>query len=239
MTRHFLLNKRVSLTRPKTGYKSAIDPVFLAAAITPKPKQKILDLGTGIGTVALCLLARCPDVYVTGIDIQSELIDYAEKNAEKNKVATKTDFITVDHKVFAQDNPSYFNVVLMNPPYFDEENSRPSPDPKKAKANHGADIKGWVNSAHKALKTKGKLALIYPASEIGDVLAALQKGFGDIHLYPLWKKRGEDAKRIIVTAVKGSKTSLSYRPGLILHAKEETYTKAAEAILNEGKPLTI
>lgn len=239
MTRHFLLDKRLSLMRPQTGYKSAIDPVFLAASITPKPKQRILDLGTGIGTVALCLLARCPELYVTGIDIQADLINYAQKNAEKNRVATKTDFMVIDHKIFAQDHPSSFNAVLMNPPFFDAENSRASPNLSKALSNHGADLNAWVSSAHKLLKTKGKLALIYPSVELSSVLSALQKGFGDIHLFPLWKKKGEDAKRVIVVATKGSKTPLTFCAGLTLHNKDGSYTKQAEKVLSEAKELKI
>lgn len=238
MTRYFLLDKRISLTRPQKGYRSAIDPVFLAAALTPKPKQKIADLGTGIGTVALCLLARCPNLYVTGIDIQEELIDFAQKNAEKNKVANRTDFMTVDHKVFAQNYPSTFDAVFMNPPYFDEETTRPSPNPEKALATHGADIKGWIESAHKILKTKGKIALIYPSSGLSEILSALPK-FGDVHIFPLWKKKDEDAKRVIIVATKGAKTPLTLCRGLVLHNKDGSYTKQAENILNQAKNLNI
>ena len=56
-----LLNGRVALEQPRDGYRVAIDPVFLAAAVPAKSGNKILELGVGTGAAALCLLARIPE----------------------------------------------------------------------------------------------------------------------------------------------------------------------------------
>ncbi len=231
MTSHFLLNKRLKLARPDTGYKSAIDPVFLAAALTPKSGQKILDMGAGIGTVAFCLLARCPDVHITGIDVQPELIEFAQQNAIVNNFATQTEFHVADHQDFAKNHADHFDAALMNPPYFDPLKSRPSPNNSKALANHGGDLDVWISSAHKMLKTKGQLALIYPASELDQILVCLQKKFGGIVVLPLWKKAGGEATRVIVLATKGQKKPLCLKAGLILHENDEKYTDKANKIL--------
>ncbi len=66
-----LLDGRVRLRQPLAGYRAAIDPVFLAAAVPAEPSESLLDLGCGAGAAALCLLARVPGTRVTGLEIQA------------------------------------------------------------------------------------------------------------------------------------------------------------------------
>ena len=56
-----LLGGRVRLRQPVAGYRAAIDPVFLAAAVPAVPGDRALDVGCGAGAAALCLAIRVPD----------------------------------------------------------------------------------------------------------------------------------------------------------------------------------
>ena len=67
-----LLGGRVVCLQTKNGYRAAIDPVFLAAAIDANAGDRVLDVGSGTGAASLCLAARIPGVEITGIEIQSE-----------------------------------------------------------------------------------------------------------------------------------------------------------------------
>ncbi len=69
-----LLGGRVRLSQPVEGYRAAIDPVFLAAAVPVRAGESVLDLGCGAGAAALGLLARVPELSVTGLDIQADLV---------------------------------------------------------------------------------------------------------------------------------------------------------------------
>ena len=44
-----LLGGRVRLKQPKAGYRAAIDPVLLAAAVPTGADETVLDVGTGAG----------------------------------------------------------------------------------------------------------------------------------------------------------------------------------------------
>jgi len=56
-TEDALLGGRVRLLQAKVGYRAAIDPVLLAAAIPARAGQRVLDLGCGAGAASLCLAA--------------------------------------------------------------------------------------------------------------------------------------------------------------------------------------
>ena len=48
-----LLGGRLRFSQPRRGYRAAIDPVLLAAAVPAQPGERVLDVGTGTGAAAL------------------------------------------------------------------------------------------------------------------------------------------------------------------------------------------
>ena len=53
-----LLGGRVKLRQPRHGYRAAIDPVLLAAAVPAGHGDTVLDIGCGAGAAGLCILSR-------------------------------------------------------------------------------------------------------------------------------------------------------------------------------------
>ena len=62
------------LRQPVEGYRAAVDPVFLAAAVDAKAGQRALDLGCGAGAALLCLARRVDGALVDGLEVQPEAI---------------------------------------------------------------------------------------------------------------------------------------------------------------------
>src|SRR5262247_3824907 len=88
-----VLGGRVTLHQPALGYRVAIDPILLAAACPAEPGERVVDLGCGVGTAALCLARRVERVHCTGIDLLPELAELANRNAEENGLAGRVSFI--------------------------------------------------------------------------------------------------------------------------------------------------
>lgn len=78
----------------------------------PLDGLRILDLGTGSGILAL-LCARRRAV-VTASDISSDALRNADENARLNRLPVKT----VLSDVFEKLDPSDFDLILVNPPYY-------------------------------------------------------------------------------------------------------------------------
>lgn len=78
---------------------------------------------------------------------------------------------------------------------------------------------------------------MHRADRLADLLAALA-GWGTVIVHPLWPKRGRPARRVIVTARRGTAAPLVLAAGTVLHRDDGTFTDAADAALRGG-PLVL
>jgi tRNA1(Val) A37 N6-methylase TrmN6 len=234
-----LLGERVVLYQPVNGYRAAIDPAFLAASVSAGAGDSVLDAGCGTAAAALCLAARVPDVVVTGLELQPEMVQFAHENINANAMAARVNVMQGDVASPPQGILSrQFDHVMANPPYMVSHVGNPPLDPVKATAmvEGGAGIDVWVSFVASALRPKGTLTLVHRTERLSHILAAMEGRFGDIRVFPLWAGPGMDkpAKRLLIQARKGVKTPLSLLPGMILHQLDGSYTPEAEAVLRDA-----
>jgi tRNA1(Val) A37 N6-methylase TrmN6 len=231
-----VLGGRVVLAQLAAGFRAAIDPVLLAAAVDAAPGERAIDLGCGVGTAALCLMARVPALRVVGIDRDPAAVALASDNARRNRcdsfTAQALDLLGARAKLAALGPVEH---VLTNPPFHAAAASDPSPDDAKARATVASfPLADWLRGAAALLAPRGSLTVIYRADRLDALLAALPKALGAVTVVPLWPRAGQPAKRVIVTAVKGSRAPCTITAGLVLHRPDGGYTAAAEALLRDG-----
>lgn len=82
--------------------------------------RRILDLGTGPGTLLLAALDQWPDATGIGVDASDDALEYARRNAERIGLVDRA---TLQSGNWAKGIDEQFNLVLCNPPYIatDEE----------------------------------------------------------------------------------------------------------------------
>ena len=229
-----LLGGKVRLIQMRRGYRSGIDPIFLAAAVPARVGEKVLDLGCGVGTVSLCLGARVRGVNIFGLDTQKKLVKLACRNAILNDFRGKLQFFHGD-LLHPPDELTElrFDHVMLNPPFFEANRGNLPIDETRVISNIEGEaiLVDWIKAAYKALRVKGIISIIYCADRVDDLLAALNNGFGEIMIFPLWSARGKNAKRVIVNARKDVDGPAIMKSGLILHESDGSYSDRAEAIL--------
>lgn len=237
-----LLGGRVRLRQPVEGYRVAIDPVLLAAAVPASAADRILDIGCGVGAASLCLAARVPGCRIVGLEREAGLARLAELNVAQNEVGARLAIVAGD----LLDPPpalvpGSFTQVMANPPFLEAAKASPSPLAAKASAAIEGDaaLGDWLRFALSMLANKGGLTLIHRADRLGDILAGLAGRAGGVIVFPLWPGEGKPAKRVLVHAKKGSAAPLVLAPGLVLHRADGGNTEAAEAILRGAAPLVL
>lgn len=78
---------------------------------------RVLDLGSGPGTLLLAALAEWPEAHGLGIDESEKAVDWAERNAADLGMAERARFRVGDWTA-GLDGP--FDLILCNPPYIAE-----------------------------------------------------------------------------------------------------------------------
>lgn len=236
----FVLDKKVRLLQPAEGFRTGLDAVMLAAACAARAGERVLDMGCGVGGAAFCLLQRIPGCHVTGVDVQQDYIALAEKNISLNKRDGNCNFVCADIREHQADNR--FDHVICNPPYLEGGHYIPSPSTGKAIARghdqSNMSVKDWVLSGLRLLKSGGSLTMIHRADSVDRVIQAMGRSFGAVDIIPLWPKKGQVAKRVIVRAIKDRKTPATLHAGLVLHENDGSYTMEAEAILRDACSLS-
>jgi tRNA1(Val) A37 N6-methylase TrmN6 len=235
------LGGKIKLFQPSAGYRAGIDPIFLAASVQPQPQDKVLDVGAGVGAASLALAARCPEIKITCLEMQADMVDLALKNVQSNNLIGSVEVILGD--ILSPPKsllPYSFDHVMTNPPYHEHDRSQSSPIPGKAQAMiETMDLAKWMDFCLKMLKPKGVFTMIHRTERLREILGHLEKKMGNLVIYPLWAGPDKPARRVIIQGHKGKKGELSLLSGMVLHRGDEKYTPEAESILRDAQKLTL
>ena len=233
-----LLSGRVKLAQPVNGYRAGMDAALLAAACAgicagKKRVNDALELGCGAGAALLSLKARCPDLRLTGIEREPGYADLARGNVMLNQadgVAIMTGDIAAGFRAFDQ---ARVDLVLGNPPYFDDPDQLRAPPEAKRPAWIADDGLGaWLDFAMAAVRDGGDIVFIHRADRLADLLSGLGARCGSFMVRPIQPFAGKDAKRVLVRAQRLGKAPLRLLPPLVLHdGGARKHTDEVEAIL--------
>jgi len=164
MPNPFFNFKQFTVYQDKCAMKVGIDGVLLGAWTPVDDAQKILDIGTGTGLVALMLAQRC-DAEVLGIDIDKNAFLQATENINNAPWSNRITLIENSIQDFSELTTKRFDLIVSNPPYF--VNSFKSPSESRTKARHTDSLlhEDLILCAKKILTQTGRICLILPVIE--------------------------------------------------------------------------
>lgn len=237
------LGGRLSIAQPAKGYRAAADPVLLAAAVTAKAGQAVLELGCGVGVASLCLGWRVADLRLAGLELQPFYAALARRNATANGQAFEVhegDLAAMPPALGAQS----FDHVIANPPYFGDGSGTPARDPgRETSQREATPLAEWIGAGLRRLRPGGWLTLIQSADRLPDILAALGRDAGSVTVLPIAPRAGRAANRVIVAARKGGRAPFRLAAPFVLHdgvahlRDGDDYTTAARAVLRQAAAL--
>jgi tRNA1(Val) A37 N6-methylase TrmN6 len=237
-----LLGGRIRLRQPATGYRVAIDPVFLAASVPAEPHQLVLDVGCGAGAAMLCLAARVPHTRIVGLEMQRDLVRLAGDNAILNAMEARISVMIGDllHPP-PRLSPGAFDHVMANPPYHETGRTTPAATPGKTGATieGDADLAAWVRFSLAMVRPKGTVTFIHRADRIDALIGEIAGRAGEVVVYPLWPGEDRPASRILVRARKQIAAPARFARGLVLHRPDGRPTDRSDGILREGRALDL
>ena len=147
----------VLIPRPETEQlvQLALDHVI-------QPKNRVLDVGTGSGCIALSLKQERPDLHIEGTDVSDSALQIAKRNAETHNL--NVPFRQAD--LLKEEPPHSWDVILSNPPYIGESERGDLPKEVKEFEPQGALFSGEDGLDHIQKLLQQALLVLKPGGRI-------------------------------------------------------------------------
>lgn len=241
------LGGRLVLAQPRRGHRTGTDAALLAAA-ADLSDGRLVDVGAGVGAVALAILSRRPRATADLVEIDPDLAVLAAGNAARNGLAERARILQLDvcdarARREAGLADSAAEAIVTNPPFFDLGTVRVSPEPARARAHvFGGEmgdkpLAAWIRACLAILEPGGRFVMIHRPEALAAILAAAENRLGALALLPVYPRAGASAHRLLVSGVKGSRAPLRIARGLVLHEAAGRLTGEAEAIHRGEMPI--
>lgn len=118
----FEVNPDVLIPRPETEHlvMEAIDRARELESVRKGQPLRIADIGTGSGAIAITIAKQLPDATIVASDVSPAALEVARRNAERNEVGDRVEFLESDLLSAHPEQPLY-DLILSNPPYVSEQ----------------------------------------------------------------------------------------------------------------------
>ena len=160
--------KQFTITQSNAAMKVGTDGVLLGSWVKVNNPNKVLDIGTGTGLVALMLAQRSePNTLIDAIDVDENAILDARQNIGKspwwNRISTRQ----VSLEEFEPNNE--YDIVVSNPPYFDTDGKNQT-SRSLARQNSSLNLFTLVQKSNEMLSDNGEAAFILPITAESEIL---------------------------------------------------------------------
>lgn len=169
-----ILPNGLTLDIPADAFPLSTDSILLADFVRPKPEAKVLDLGSGCGTLGHLLCASHPTCQVTGIELDSAAHLAALANIRRNMLEHRIHSICGDVRELNQLVPSgSYEICLSNPPYF--SGGPASQSHPTARRSDSCSAEELFRAATWALKYGGDFFLVHKPEMLGHLCGCAVK----------------------------------------------------------------
>ena len=229
--------KDIKLYQPKRGYRFSVDALLLEDFISAKRLNTGIELGAGSGIISILLAKRLKTTKIIAVEIQKSLARCAKKNVVLNELEGRIEILHEDIKNLKKHfPPNKCDFVFSNPPFRKTKSGRLSVDEERAVARHEIKItlNDIITTASYLLKNTGRFYLIYHPFRLIELIGLLHKA----RLEPkrmrfVHSRIGEEAKMVLIEAVKGSGAWLKIEPPFYIYEKGSECTDEMKRVYGE------
>ena len=217
------------IIQKKKGFCFGMDAVLLSGFAQVKEGEAAVDLGTGTGIIPILLEAKTKGKHFTGLEIQEEVAEMAERSVRLNQLEARVDIVRGDireaSRLFGK---ASFDVVTSNPPYMNDNHGLKNPDLPKAIARHEVfcTLDDVCREASLLLKSGGRFYMVHRPPRLAEIITSLKT-------YKLEPKRmklvhpfaDKEANMVLIEAVRGGKSMMKVEAPIIVYKEPGVYTQ--------------
>ena len=168
MANSFFRFKQFLVKHDKCAMKVGTDGVLLGAWSNANNCNRILDIGTGTGLIALMLAQRNKSALIDAIDIEISATEQAMENVKESPFSER---IQVHLKALSDYTNDYTNtttkydLIVSNPPYFNQSLHSPNQQRTTARHTDSLSLEELLSCSVRLISDKGRISLIIPSEQ--------------------------------------------------------------------------
>lgn len=180
------------------------DSLCLGDFASPRPGERVLDLGCGAGLLLLQCARKAPGLTLFGVEREERAARCAQENLDRNGL-TGT-ILTGDLR---QVSLPPADLIVTNPPWFPRGAGAPAGGAK----TEDRTLEEWCALAAGALSRGGRLELVHRPDRLADLFRALRRAGLEPKVLQLVQHRADTPPfAALVRAVKGGRPGLAVSP---------------------------
>ncbi|RNI29562.1 methyltransferase domain-containing protein [Rufibacter immobilis] len=232
MANSYFRFKQFLIKQDQCAMKVCTDSCVLGAYAHVASARRILDIGAGTGLLSLMVAQRAEEAQIEAVEIDPAAAAQAQENIAQSPWADRVKLFPVSLQEFAATQPTPYDVIISNPPFF--QASLKSTDTIKNQAKHTETLafSEIISFAHQFLAPEGKLHILLPPHEAKVFEAEAQAhGFHSQHILWLEATPGGKLLRAIHTYAQQA-TPLTQKT-LPVREKDNSYTLSFRNLLQD------
>ncbi|HQV74863.1 MAG TPA: methyltransferase [Flavobacteriales bacterium] len=153
--------KQFVVQQDQCAMKVSTDGVLFGSWVNYAGAERILDIGTGTGVLALIAAQRNSTADIEAVELDLDSAKQASENFVASSWGGRLHAVHADVRQWTSDRP--YDLIICNPPYYDRY--LPSPDPRVelAKHNKGLLFSELLAAVERLIAPEGRLAVIIPS----------------------------------------------------------------------------
>jgi tRNA1Val (adenine37-N6)-methyltransferase len=226
--------KGLKLIQKKDGFCFGVDAVLLANFADIKKNDAVIDLGTGTGIISILLAKKTEALTITGLEIQQEMAEMADRSVRLNSLEDKVKIICGDIKDSVQNfGPSKFNTVISNPPYMNRGGGLVNPSDLKAVSRHEilCTLEDVIKASSRLLVTGGQFAMIHRPERLVDIVCLMRSyGIEPKYIRFVHPSPYKKANLILIKGTRGGKPQLKMMDPLYVYDEHGNFSGEINSI---------
>ena len=206
-----------------------MDAVLLSDFAKIRRNDRVIDFGTGTGVIPLLLHARMQQAHFTGLEIQPEMAEMANRSIQLNGLSEDIEIINQDLKsVKTSYEQGSFEVVVSNPPYMKNSSGFVNPDDSKAISRHEitATLDDIISNAAYLLHESGRFYMVHRPFRLSEIISKMVSARLEPKrmrlVYPYIDK---EPNMVLIEGIKGANSEIKVESPLIVYNASGEYTE--------------
>ncbi|MBQ3852671.1 MAG: tRNA1(Val) (adenine(37)-N6)-methyltransferase [Lachnospiraceae bacterium] len=211
-----------------------MDAVLLSHFATCPDGGTLLDLGTGTGIIPILMSALTKASHLTGLEIQEESADMADRSVSLNGIGDRVSIVKGDIKEAGGIFPrASFDCITCNPPYLQGDHGIVNPADAKAIARHEVlcTLEDVVSAAEQLLKPNGHFFMVHRPFRLSEIMCLMHEhNLEPKRMRLVYPMADREPNMVLIEGIRGAKMRITVEKPLILQNPDGSYTEEVKEL---------